>query len=68
MRARALTDRREALIEAFPNCAEETLHARWRPAAERLMANWLGQLRPVALHSGSLFPAKAEHPVTRAPR
>jgi len=43
-RVRALTDRREALIEAFPHCAEETMHARWRPAAERLMANWLGQL------------------------
>jgi hypothetical protein len=24
------------------------LHARWRPAAERLMANWLGQLRAPA--------------------
>jgi homoserine O-succinyltransferase len=43
-RLRALADRREALIEAFPNCAEETLHARWRPPAERLMANWLEQL------------------------
>ena len=43
-RLRALGERRETLIEAFPNCAEETLHARWRPAAERLMANWLGQL------------------------
>ena len=41
---RALSDRREALIEAFPNGAEETLQARWRPAAERLMANWLGEL------------------------
>ena len=43
-RLRALADRREALIESFPNCAEETLQARWRPAAERLMANWLEQL------------------------
>jgi homoserine O-succinyltransferase/O-acetyltransferase len=43
-RIRALADRREALIEAFPKCEEGTLHARWRPAAERLMANWLGQL------------------------
>lgn len=44
-RLRALADRREALIETFPHCSEETLHARWRPAAERLMANWLSQLR-----------------------
>jgi len=43
-RLRALTDRHEALIETFPNGAEETLQARWRPAAERLMANWLEQL------------------------
>jgi len=41
---RALADRREALIEAFPNGTEETLQARWRPASERLMANWLGEL------------------------
>jgi len=44
-RVRALADRREALIETFPRCSEETLHARWRPPAERLMANWLEQLR-----------------------
>jgi homoserine O-succinyltransferase len=43
-RRQALADRREGLIETFPHCAEETLHARWRPAAERLMANWLGLL------------------------
>jgi homoserine O-succinyltransferase/O-acetyltransferase len=43
-RLRALADRREALIETFPHCSEETLRARWRPAAERLMANWLSQL------------------------
>jgi homoserine O-succinyltransferase len=43
-RRRALADRREALIEAFPNCSEEALQARWRPAAERLMSNWLSQL------------------------
>jgi homoserine O-succinyltransferase/O-acetyltransferase len=43
-RRRALADRREALIEAFPNCSEQTLQARWRPAAERLMSNWLSQL------------------------
>jgi homoserine O-succinyltransferase len=43
-RRRALTDRREALIEAFPTLSEKSLQARWRPAAERLMTNWLGQL------------------------
>jgi homoserine O-succinyltransferase/O-acetyltransferase len=67
-RRRALSDRRETLIEIFPGCSEQSLQASWRPAAERLMANWLGQLRPVALHSGSLFPAKAEPPVTTASR
>jgi homoserine O-succinyltransferase len=41
---RALSDRREALIEDFPVCSEQSLQARWRPAAERLMANWLAQL------------------------
>jgi homoserine O-succinyltransferase len=41
---RALDDRREALMEAFPSCSEESLQARWHPAAERLMTNWLGQL------------------------
>jgi homoserine O-succinyltransferase/O-acetyltransferase len=45
-RLRALNDRREAVIEAFPTCSEQSLQARWRPAAERLMANWLEQLRP----------------------
>jgi len=44
LRVRALANRREALIEAFPDCSEDTLQARWRPAAERLMTNWLGQL------------------------
>jgi homoserine O-succinyltransferase len=43
-RLRALADRRDTLIETFPNCSEGTLQARWRPAAERLMANWLQQL------------------------
>jgi homoserine O-succinyltransferase len=43
-RRRAVADRREALIEAFPGCAEASLQAPWRPAAERLMANWLAQL------------------------
>jgi homoserine O-succinyltransferase len=45
-RLRALDDRRETLIEAFPTSSEQSSQARWRPAAERLMANWLGQLRP----------------------
>jgi homoserine O-succinyltransferase len=43
-RLRALADRREALIEAFPGCSEESLQAPWRPAAERLMSTWLSQL------------------------
>jgi homoserine O-succinyltransferase len=43
-RLRALADRREALIEALPDCSEESLQAPWRPAAERLMSNWLGEL------------------------
>ena len=43
-RLRALDDRREALMEAFPGCSKESLQARWHPAAERLMTNWLEQL------------------------
>jgi homoserine O-succinyltransferase len=43
-RRRALSDRREALIETFPGCSEQSLRAPWRPGAERLMSNWLGQL------------------------
>jgi homoserine O-succinyltransferase len=43
-RLRAVADRREALIEAFPGCAEESLQAPWRPAAVRLMSEWLSQL------------------------
>jgi homoserine O-succinyltransferase len=43
-RVRALSDRREALIETFPGCSEGSLRAPWRPGAERLMSNWLGQL------------------------
>ena len=57
-RERALADRREALIDAFPNCAEETLAARWRPAAERLMANWLAQLTDAAQATHSLVMAR----------
>lgn len=45
-RQRALAERREALIEVFPACPEESLEAPWRPAAERLMANWVEQLTP----------------------
>jgi homoserine O-succinyltransferase len=41
---RALSDRREALIETFPGCSKQSLRAPWRPGAERLMANWLAQL------------------------
>ena len=40
---RALDDRREALMEIFPSCSEESLQPRWHPAAEGLMTNWLGQ-------------------------
>src|ERR1700736_743317 len=43
-RLRALSDRREAPIETFPGCSEQSLRAPWRPGAERLMSNWLGQL------------------------
>jgi homoserine O-succinyltransferase len=43
-RLRAVADRREALIEAFPGWAEESLEAPWHPAAKRLMSNWLSQL------------------------
>jgi homoserine O-succinyltransferase/O-acetyltransferase len=51
-RLRALDDRRGELMEAFPSCSEESLHARWRPAAEGLMINWLGLLtaRKPAMH------------------
>ncbi|HEV2956846.1 MAG TPA: homoserine O-succinyltransferase [Xanthobacteraceae bacterium] len=61
-RLRALSDRCEALIETFPGCPEQSLQARWRPAAERLMANWLGQLtaratrRPTALANTAQAP------------
>jgi homoserine O-succinyltransferase len=43
-RRSALADRREAVIEIFPECPEESLQATWRPAAERLMSNWLTRL------------------------
>jgi len=50
LRARALADRREELLAEFPVVAlEQSLSARWRPAAERLYANWLSQV--VALKS-----------------
>jgi homoserine O-succinyltransferase len=42
LRARALLDRREQLLAELPVAAlEQSLRARWRPAAERLYANWL---------------------------
>ena len=45
LRARALVDRREELLAELPVVAlEQSLRARWRPAAERLYANWLGQV------------------------
>jgi homoserine O-succinyltransferase len=53
-RRRALADRREALIEAFPTCSEEALEARWRPAGERLMANWLGLISDTVQATHSL--------------
>jgi len=43
-RLRALNERHATLMEAFPSCSEESLQARWHPAAECLMANWLSQL------------------------
>jgi homoserine O-succinyltransferase len=50
LRARALVDRREELLAEFPVVAlEHSLRARWRPAAERLYANWLTEV--VALKS-----------------
>ena len=43
-RLRGLAARREELMEIFPGCSEKALKAPWRPAAERLMTNWLEQL------------------------
>jgi homoserine O-succinyltransferase len=52
LRARALLDRREELLAELPVVAlEQGLRARWRPAAERLYANWLAQV--VALKAGT---------------
>jgi homoserine O-succinyltransferase/O-acetyltransferase len=62
-RLRALADRREALIDSFPSCSEQSLQAPWRPAAERLMANWLAQLAARDAVSNSSRPAKAGHSV-----
>ncbi|HEV3184573.1 MAG TPA: homoserine O-succinyltransferase [Xanthobacteraceae bacterium] len=47
-RRRALADRREALIETFPGM-DDALQAPWRPAVERLMAQWLGELTATTL-------------------
>lgn len=45
LRARALVDRREALLAELPVVAlEQGLRARWRPEAERLYGNWLSQV------------------------
>jgi len=61
-RLRGLDDRREALMEAFPGCSEESLQASWRPAAERLMTNWLGQLTaPKSQPSKTAILADTDH-------
>jgi homoserine O-succinyltransferase len=45
LRARALVDRREELLAELPVVAlERSLRAHWRPAAERLYANWLAEV------------------------
>jgi homoserine O-succinyltransferase len=45
LRTRALADRREELLAELPVVAlEQGLRAGWRPAAERLYANWLHQV------------------------
>jgi homoserine O-succinyltransferase len=50
LRARAFVERREELLAELPVVAlEQSLRARWRPAAERLYANWLTEV--VALKS-----------------
>jgi len=62
LRARALADRREALLAELPVAAlEQGVRSRWRPAAERLYENWLRQVaaqkghaaaRPLAVVAG----------------
>jgi homoserine O-succinyltransferase len=64
-RRRALADRREALIETFPGM-DDALQAPWRPAVERLMAQWLGEMTAPAMISDSSCPAKAERRVGKA--
>jgi homoserine O-succinyltransferase/O-acetyltransferase len=45
LRTRALADRREELLAELPVVAlEQSLRAGWRQAAERLYANWLGEV------------------------
>jgi len=45
LRARALRDRREELLAELPVVTvEQSLRAHWRPAAERLYANWLAEV------------------------
>jgi homoserine O-succinyltransferase len=64
-RLRALVDRREALIEAFPDCSEEALQAPWRPAVERLMSQWLGEL---TARTPSMLMDTAPAPLDATPR
>jgi homoserine O-succinyltransferase len=64
-RLRALADRREALIEAFPGCSEASLQAPWRPAAARLMSNWLSQL---AAHKPAMLGGTASTSLVATPR
>jgi homoserine O-succinyltransferase len=45
LRTRALANRREELLAELPVVAlEQGLRARWRPAAQRLYANWLSEV------------------------
>lgn len=69
-RRRALADRHEAVMEAFPGCSEATLQARWHPAAARLMANWLGQLTvpKVPQHKRAIFTDTDRAAVTTSAR
>src|SRR5215470_2242087 len=59
---RALADRLAAPIETFPTLPEQALRAPWRPAAKRLMTNWLGQFTaPKPQPSKTATLADAEH-------
>jgi homoserine O-succinyltransferase len=71
-RACALADRRESLMEVFPECPEDRLKAAWRPAAERLMLNWLARLSTherqprAATFVGPAHPSGAPQPARRS--